>query len=78
MEVAGFEGFIDCPDPVAFCATSNPQYCRAGCSGRGQCIDGICQCPEGWGGPDCALRAYVLALKICYVIFFRWITVKDV
>ncbi len=30
------------------------RLCRSGCSGRGACVEGRCECNEGWGGSDCA------------------------
>ena len=28
--------------------------CPANCSGNGSCIEGVCVCSHGWGGPDCS------------------------
>jgi len=31
--------------------------CPHGCSGRGQCVHGLCQCKEGWHTADCSERS---------------------
>ena len=30
--------------------------CANGCSLRGQCVEGECECEAGWGGADCTER----------------------
>jgi len=65
QSVLGFIGAITCPDPDDFCAKANPVYCERGCSGRGTCVSGVCQCPTGWGGSDCALRIYADSCSRC-------------
>lgn len=59
VSVNGLEGQLNCPDPNIFCMVSDPQYCEKGCSGRGTCVNNVCQCPEGWEGADCGTRKYV-------------------
>jgi len=49
-----------CPDPTEYCNRAKPERCVRGCSGRGTCVNNTCQCPEGWGGPDCSFRVYVI------------------
>jgi len=65
VSVSGMTGVLQCPDPDTFCTISNPEYCRVGCSGHGTCVDNICQCPEGWTGPDCSAREYVDSCTRC-------------
>lgn len=59
VSVPGYNGQLNCPDPNQFCTISNPTFCEKGCSGRGTCVDNVCQCPEGWAGADCAERLFV-------------------
>lgn len=59
VEVPGYAGRLDCPDPNAYCKTYGQNFCAKGCSGRGTCVNNQCQCPEGWGGDDCGKRVYV-------------------
>eukprot|EP00301_Raphidiophrys_heterophryoidea_P007780 c12967_g1_i5.p1 GENE.c12967_g1_i5~~c12967_g1_i5.p1 ORF type:complete len:1074 (-),score=149.82 c12967_g1_i5:2239-5460(-) len=33
--------------------------CVAGCSGHGNCLDGLCVCDAGWANIDCNLHIYV-------------------
>ena len=33
--------------------TAAGRHCPQGCSGRGECVLGKCQCHAGFDGPDC-------------------------
>jgi len=57
VTVAGYNGVINCPDPISHCATVGQKTCPRGCMGKGQCVDGACVCQDGFKGADCALRA---------------------
>jgi len=57
MQVPGYGGHIDCPDPAAWCSTVGTSKCVRGCMGRGQCVNGQCQCHTGYRGVDCALSS---------------------
>lgn len=70
ITIPGDSGYLECPDPNAFCARSNPSYCERSCLGRGICQDGVCRCPEGWGGADCGLRAYVKHHLLSYSNYY--------
>ena len=38
---------------VAPSADARGRHCPQGCSGRGECVLGKCQCHAGFDGPDC-------------------------
>jgi len=57
MKVSGYAGTITCPDPIAFCKTSNETRCPRGCMGRGTCGSEGCVCKAGYKGIDCAVNA---------------------
>lgn len=59
VSIEGYSGELNCPDPNEFCNRANPIFCEKGCSGRGTCVDNVCQCPSGWTGVDCAERSFV-------------------
>ena len=45
------------PQEVTFMATVSEDMtvnCPNGCSGKGECILGHCQCKPGFGGEDCS------------------------
>ena len=44
------------------------QNCPNGCSGKGECLLGHCQCNPGFGGEDCADSEYTKSGK---PVFFR-------
>jgi leishmanolysin len=60
VTVPGYNGVINCPDPVEFCATTGAPKtnCPRGCMGRGQCVNGQCVCngDQQFLGTDCGLR----------------------
>ena len=53
LQVSGYQGFINCPDPVRFCRAVGKQVCPRNCMGRGSCVDGQCVCEAGFQGTDC-------------------------
>jgi hypothetical protein len=55
--IDGYYGSVDCPDPQTFCSQAGKKYCPRGCVGRGSCVNGKCQCNQGYRGVDCALKA---------------------
>jgi len=56
ITVPGYDGSLDCPDPLHFCSTIGRKYCPRNCMGRGNCYNGQCRCYKGYKGVDCALR----------------------
>lgn len=54
--IDGYYGSIDCPDPLTFCNGPGKKFCPRNCMGRGNCVNGKCQCESGFSGVDCALR----------------------
>jgi len=57
ISVSGYNGKLNCPDPLTFCNTVGKKYCPRGCLGRGKCVNNVCQCNAGYSGVDCALTA---------------------
>ena len=57
LEVFGFKGYLDCPDPLAYCKTIGKQFCPRNCMGRGECVNEKCVCKPGFSGKDCSLGA---------------------
>jgi hypothetical protein len=57
LKVTGYNGSINCPDPLTFCKTVGQKYCPRNCMGRGTCVNNVCKCKSGYKGVDCALRA---------------------
>jgi len=57
INVQGYTGQLMCPDPTDYCNRANPARCVRGCSGLGNCVNGICQCYDGWFGADCATKS---------------------
>merc|ERR1712006_11341 len=39
--------------------------CPHGCSGRGQCVHGLCQCENKWSGPYCSVESTPKCEKTC-------------
>jgi len=56
MSVPGYEGSINCPDPLSFCKQQGKKYCPRNCMGRGRCSGNKCICNKGYKGVDCGLR----------------------
>jgi hypothetical protein len=61
--VAGYYGSIQCPDPNKYCTGDGAPYCRRGCTGKGTCVNGKCQCQAGWGLYDCSRRVQTNSLE---------------
>jgi len=57
VSVSGYKGSINCPDPVEYCSTIGKKVCPRGCMGRGTCLNGVCNCNNGFKGKDCAMKA---------------------
>jgi len=55
IAVPGYTGTLTCPDPATFCAEIS---CKAGCFGRGKCVQKKCQCVDGWTSDDCTQKEY--------------------
>jgi leishmanolysin len=55
--IDGYYGAVNCPDPLEFCNGPGKKFCPRGCMGRGECVNGKCECRSGYSGVDCALRA---------------------
>jgi len=53
VSISGYKGYINCPDPLAFCSTIGKKTCPRGCMGRGKCSNGKCVCYKGYKGKDC-------------------------
>ena len=52
ITVVGFNGYLHCPLSPEFCSNLP---CKNMCSGKGQCIEGLCKCHNRWSGDDCSL-----------------------
>ena len=46
---------------------SASQFCPGECSGRGSCLQGSCQCSDGWSGADCMK---ISSQKACSFSYF--------
>jgi len=55
LNVDGYSGAINCPDPLTFCNTVGKKYCPRNCMNRGTCVDNKCECKSGFTGVDCGL-----------------------
>ena len=55
MAVRGYNGVINCPDPLTFCNTAGKLYCPRNCMGRGTCVNNKCVCNAGASGVDCGV-----------------------
>jgi len=55
LKVTGYNGQLNCPDPLTFCSTVGKKYCPRNCMGRGTCVNNQCKCNAGYGGLDCTL-----------------------
>ncbi len=78
--VDGYAGTFDCPDPNAYCQTYGTDFCPRGCMGRGNCVENVCQCDEGWGGADCSVKTFVRQFLFGIFVnenFYRWMDVQN-
>ncbi len=57
LSVSGYQGSINCPDPIKFCNTVGKPTCPRNCMGRGSCVNGKCVCQSGFQGTDCGFTA---------------------
>jgi len=57
IKVSGYNGEIECPDPVQFCQTIGKEHCPRNCMGKGSCVNNKCVCRSGYKGIDCAMKA---------------------
>jgi len=55
--VKGYNGVINCPDPLSFCSTAGKAFCPRNCLGRGNCVNNQCVCNTGFTGVDCGLNS---------------------
>jgi len=55
LTISGYNGVLNCPDPLSFCNTAGKKYCPRNCMGRGTCVNNQCVCNTGFTGIDCAL-----------------------
>lgn len=46
------------------------QNCPGGCSGKGECLMGHCQCNPGFGGEDCSESKSKHFVKLWFYISF--------
>lgn len=56
LKVNGFNGNLNCPDPLTFCNTIGRSYCPRNCMGRGTCVASKCVCNNGYKGIDCSMN----------------------
>jgi len=56
MTVKGYNGVLNCPDPLTYCNTVGKPFCPRNCLGRGTCVNNQCQCYTGFTGVDCGLN----------------------
>ncbi len=53
------KGRLHCPEPTNYCKRMKGEtHCRKNCFGRGECIDNVCHCVDGWTNYNCAYREY--------------------
>lgn len=57
MSVKGYNGVINCPDPLIFCNNAGKKFCPRNCLGRGDCVNNQCLCYPGFTGTDCGLSS---------------------
>ena len=53
-------GVLQCPDPNEFCSQAQAEGCRDGCFANGKCVEGACQCKDGWKSDSCEEKRLVI------------------
>jgi len=56
LSVNGYNGKLNCPDPLNFCSTVGKSYCPQNCMGRGRCVSNTCVCKSEYKGIDCSMN----------------------
>lgn len=52
ITLTGYTGSLECPNSNILCRDSP---CLNACYGSGKCVNGACQCPDGFSGSDCSI-----------------------
>jgi len=64
LKVTGYNGNLNCPDPLTFCGTVGKKYCPRNCMGRGKCVNNQCVCDIGFSGTDCGISGALKAVTV--------------
>ena len=51
--------------------------CPHGCSGRGKCVHGLCECKEGWHTADCSERSCLEIVVAMVVVRMAYVSAKS-
>ncbi|CAG9330373.1 unnamed protein product [Blepharisma stoltei] len=65
--IRGYNGVIKCPPSDILCRNLP---CINGCSGRGLCVDGSCNCDSGYSGNSCENRSETLMNALFFLMIF--------